>query len=98
MFARRLTQLRMQKGVSARDMSLSLGQNHGYINSIESGKTFPTMTNFFYICEYLHITPKEFFDVDANDPEALRGMVANLKKLDLEEFEALSKIVDGLVK
>lgn len=98
MFARRLTQLRMQKGVSARDMSLSLGQNHGYINSIESGKTFPTMTNFFYICEYLHITPKEFFDVDANDPEALRGMVANLKKLDLEEFEALSKIVEGLIK
>ena len=98
MFARRLTQLRMQKGVSARDMSLSLGQNHGYINSIESGKTFPTMTNFFYICEYLRITPKEFFDVDANDPEALRGMVGNLKKLDPEEFEALSKIVDGLVK
>ena len=97
-FARRLTQLRMQKGISARDMSLSLGQNHGYINSIESGKTFPTMTNFFYICEYLRITPKEFFDVDANDPEALRGMVGNLKKLDPEEFEALSKIVDGLVK
>ena len=97
-FARRLTQLRMQKGVSARDMSLSLGQNHGYINSIESGKTFPTMTNFFYICEYLHITPKEFFDVDAADPEALRGMITNLKKLDPEEFDALSKIVDGLVK
>ena len=56
------------------------------------------MTNFFYICEYLHITPKEFFDVDAADPEALRGMVANLKKLDPDEFEALSKIVNGLVK
>ena len=98
MFARRLTQLRMQKGVSARDMSLSLGQNHGYNNSIESGKTFPTMTNFFYICEYLHITPKEFFDVDAGNPEALRGMIANLKKLDSEEFEALSKIVNNLVK
>ena len=41
-------------------MSLSIGQNTGYINSIESGKNFPTMKNFFYICEYLHITPKEF--------------------------------------
>lgn len=98
MFARRLTQLRMQKGVSARDMSLSLGQNHGYINSIESGKTFPTMTNFLYICEYLHITPKDFFEVDADDPEALREMIANLKKLAPDEFEALSKIVNGLVK
>ena len=91
-FARRLTQLRMQKGVSARDMSLSLGQNHGYINSIESGKTFPTMTNFFYICEYLHITPKEFFDVDAADPEALRGMVANLNSVVSTTKSAVSAI------
>lgn len=97
-FPQRLTQLRAQRGVSARDMSLSIGQNTGYINSIENGKNFPTMKNFFYICEYLHITPKEFFDVDTNDPEALRGMIANLKKLDSEEFGALSKIVDGLVK
>ena len=56
------------------------------------------MKNFFYICEYLHITPKEFFDVDAGDPEALREMIANLKRLGPDEFEALSKIVDGLVK
>lgn len=97
-FPQRLTQLRTQKSVSARDMSLSIGQNTGYINSIENGKNFPTMKNFFYICEYLHITPKEFFDVDAGDPEALREMIANLKKLDPDEFAALSKIVNSLVK
>lgn len=56
------------------------------------------MKNFFYICEYLHITPKDFFDADANDPEALHWMIANLKKLDPEEFEALSKIVESLIK
>ena len=98
MFSKRLAQLRMQKGVSARDMSLSLGQNHGYINSIENGKTFPTMTNFFYICEYLHITPKEFFEDGSVDPEAIRKMVENLKHLDGEQVDALSKIVEGLAK
>ena len=50
-FSRRLTYLRVQKGVSARDMSLSIGQNPGYINNIETGKSLPSMTNFFYICE-----------------------------------------------
>ena len=30
-FSKRLTELRTQKGVSARDMSLSIGQNPGYI-------------------------------------------------------------------
>ncbi|MEQ2460125.1 helix-turn-helix transcriptional regulator [Faecalibacterium duncaniae] len=97
-FPQRLTQLRMRKGVSARDMSLSIGQNTGYINSIESGKNFPTMKNFFYICEYLHITPKEFFENGTADPEAIRKMVENLKKLDGEQVDALSKIVEGLAK
>ena len=31
----RLAKLRTQKGVSARDMSLSLGQANNYINNIE---------------------------------------------------------------
>ena len=46
-FIERLIQLRMQKGVSARDMSLSIGQNAGYIHNIESGKALPSMTVFF---------------------------------------------------
>lgn len=50
-FPRRLVQLRGLKGVSARDMSLSIGQNPGYINTIENGKAFPTMQSFFYICD-----------------------------------------------
>ena len=97
-FPQRLTQLRMQKGVSARDMSLSIGQNTGYINSIENGKNFPTMKNFFYICEYLHVTPKEFFEDGSADPETIRKMVENLKRLDGEQVDALSKIVEGLAK
>ena len=51
-FIRRLVQLRMQKIVSARDMSLSIGQSAGYINNIENGVNLPSMTVFFYICDY----------------------------------------------
>ena len=35
-FYKRLAELRLQKGVSARDMSLSLGQSESYINKIEN--------------------------------------------------------------
>ena len=35
-FAERLAELRIAKGVSARDMSLSIGQSAGYINNIEN--------------------------------------------------------------
>lgn len=36
-FIKRLVELRMNKGVSARDMSLSIGQSSSYINNIETG-------------------------------------------------------------
>ena len=67
-FSLRLAQLREEKGVSARDMSLSMGQNPGYINNIESGKSMPSLSGIFYICEYLDITPKDFFDVETSNP------------------------------
>lgn len=60
-FAERLNQLRLIAKVSCREMSLALGQSEGYINKIENGKTLPSMQNFFYICNYLDVTPEEFF-------------------------------------
>ena len=59
-FIQRLVDLRLKKGVSARDMSLSLGQSAGYINNIENGVNYPSMTVFFYICDYFGISPKDF--------------------------------------
>ena len=52
-FIKRLVDLRIAKGVSARDMSLSIGQSAGYINNIENGINLPSMTAFFYICSIL---------------------------------------------
>ena len=53
-FPQRVAELRSQKGVSARDMSLSLGQSESYINKIENKHTLPSMAGFFYICELRH--------------------------------------------
>lgn len=67
-FASRLTSLREQKKVSAREMSLDLGQNGSYINRIENRKAFPSMQCFFYICDYLQISPAAFFDDTTRAP------------------------------
>ncbi|MGM9647219.1 MAG: helix-turn-helix domain-containing protein [Eubacteriales bacterium] len=91
-FIRRLVELRMHKGVSARDMSLSIGQSAGYINNIENGVNLPSMTVFFYICEYLEITPKEFFDTDAGDPVRLNDLLSSAKGLSDEQLEHLIAI------
>lgn len=78
----RIAQLRLQKNVSARDMSLSLGQAANYINSIENRKALPSMQSFFYICEYLGVTPQEFFDEGNACPVRLRELVDEAKHLD----------------
>ena len=96
-FSIRLARLRTEKGVSARDMSLSIGQNPSYINNIETGKAMPSMSAFFFICDYLEITPKEFFDTDAEQPEELRKLTDNLKRLDKRQFKNIAEIVEGLV-
>ena len=97
-FPLRLAQLRSKKGVSARDMSLSIGQNHAYINNIESGKALPSMAIFFYICEYLNITPSEFFDTNSKNTEKLQSLVQNLKHLDDKQLDNIAEIVKGLIK
>lgn len=88
-FSMRLTKLRTKKNVSAREMSLSIGQNQGYINHIESGQGTPSLSGVFYICEYLGITPSQFFDFDLKNPEKLNKINEYLKKLNDEQLDAL---------
>lgn len=97
-FSLRLAQLRNKAGVSARDMSLSMGQNPGYINNIESGKSMPSLSGIFYICEYLGITPSEFFDLESENPNRLRSLINDLKKLNDRQLENIASIVKDMIE
>ena len=95
-FALRLSQLRTNKGVSAREMSLDIGQNPAYINNIETGKSFPSMMGFFYICEYLEITPMDFFDTSKPNPDQVIRIVEYLKRLNRDQLGHLEAISHDL--
>ena len=97
-FGRRLSQLRERKGVSARDMSLSMGQNPGYINKVENGKAMPSMEVFFYICEFLAITPSDFFDEKKKEPWKLHQLTEECRYLSSESLEHILAIVKGLAE
>lgn len=97
-FSLRLAILREEKGVSTRDMSLSMGQNPGYINNIESGKSMPSLPGIFYICEYLGITPKEFFDTDSTNPTKANELLDIAKSLSNEQLDNLIALAKGLRK
>lgn len=97
-FIRRLVELRVHKGVSARDMSLSLGQSPGYINNIENGINFPSMTVFFWICEYLEISPKDFFDTDKKNPQKINELLNAAKELSDAQLSLLIALAKEMMK
>lgn len=96
-FYMRLTTLRMQKGVSARDMSLSLGQSESYINKIENRRTLPSLTGFLNICDYLHITPQEFFNVANKAPGKSKTLLQEIEKLTPEQTDHILLLVKDLL-
>ena len=85
----RITTLRLQKGVSEYKMSYDLGHSRGYINNISSGKTLPSMTEFFAICDYFEITPIAFFDTQQVNPALTQEVCNSLSRLSEEDLQPI---------
>lgn len=94
----RITQLRLQKGVSEYKMSYDLGHSRGYVNNISSGKTLPSMTEFFAICDYFGITPIEFFDEKIENPSLLVDAIELLSELDEDDLTLTIQNMKRLLK
>lgn len=94
----RITQLRLQKGVSEYKMSYDLGHSRGYVNNISSGKTLPSMTEFFSICDYFGVTPIEFFDEKNKNPSLLANAISILSTLSEDDLELTMQIIRRLLQ
>ena len=94
----RITQLRIAKGVSEYQMSYDLDHSRGYIYNISSGKALPPMKEFFAICEYFDLTPKEFFDEEAAHPALIKKAVEGLYQLNEDDLLMLIGFIDRLCK
>jgi transcriptional regulator with XRE-family HTH domain len=90
---KRVMELRTQRGVSARDMSLSLGQSESYINKIENGRTMPSIQGLLYICEYFSITPQEFFNTNAAAPQKSKELMGEIEKLTASQADHVIQII-----
>ena len=82
----RISVLRTKKNVSEYRMSTDLGHSKSYMQSISSGRSMPSLGEFLYICEYLGVTPKEFFDEDMKEPQLVQRLcelTRNMSEADL---------------
>lgn len=94
----RLAKLRNEKGISARDMSFSLGQSQSYINNIENHKSMPSMQMFLYICEFLAVEPCDFFAEDTESPSTLQKASQEFKALSHEQLALLIAVAKEMRK
>lgn len=94
----RITELRTARGISERKMSLDLGHSTSYIRSITTGRTLPSMTEFLYICEYLQVTPEEFFNESYAFSEDKQKIIRRVQSMSDAETVLMLKYMDFLDK
>ena len=92
----RIAFLRTNKNISARELSLRLGQSEGYINAIENGKSNPSIQMFLYICEELGISISDFFDTDNNYPDLIKAIIKEAKRLDKNSLEGILNVMQSM--
>lgn len=93
--ADRITELRMQKGISEYKMNRDLGQSKSYIGMIVSGKANPSIAGLLAICDYFNISPVEFFDSELKEDTV--NLVKAINKLPDEKQKAIFEVVTAFV-
>lgn len=92
----RITELRLARNASEYQMSAELGKSPGYVQSITSGRTMPSMEQLFNIIDYFDMTPSEFFDPANHDSQTLRSAIHTLRSLPEESVAAIMPLLRHL--
>ena len=96
MIRNRITQLRMKKGVSEYQMSLDLGHSKSYMQSISSGRALPSMSEFLVICDYLGVTPREFFDEELSNPALVAEITNRLRSYSDDDLRLILALLERI--
>lgn len=95
---KRITELRIKKGVAEHKMSLDLGHSRSYMQGISSGRALPSMTEFLAICDYLDVSPLDFFDESKANPPLIEEINKKLKNFSDEDLLLLLSIINRFQK
>lgn len=93
----RLLEIRLANKKSERGLSLDLGHNSNYCNDIANGRALPSMSEFFYICEYFGITPKDFFDNDEKMSLTKQKAKRIIDQLEDSDIDSLMFVLEKFV-
>ncbi len=93
----RYAKIRLAHDISARRLSLELGQSTEYINQIENGKNMPSVEGLLNFCNYFDISVGEFFEDKFNYPVEYAAIIDELNKMDalaIKQVYELLKLIN----
>ena len=90
----RITELRLQKGVSEHRMSLDLDKSGSYIRGITNGISMPSVRELFKIMSYFNITPSDFFQPLQPKGTKLDLVLDRLRDLDDAKLDKINIFLD----
>lgn len=93
---RRIAQLLNDTKFSARDLSLQMGHSTSYIQSIISGRALPSMREFLGLCEYLGVTPQEFFNEERQTTALQQKAIDSIYALSEEDLALFLQLLSRL--
>lgn len=96
----RISELKDYNNYSEYQLSYELGKSKGYIQSITSGRSLPSMQVFLDLCDCFEITPSEFFSDDSLqcNSQTAKRISSKLSKLSQNDLEILEENVDRFLK
>lgn len=80
--SQRVAALLRARDRSGYEASLELGMNKGYVQSIISGRTQPSVFQLYNIVDYFGLTVSEFFDHGDQASPAVQEAIHLLRSLD----------------
>lgn len=89
----RISQLRVDNHLSEYALSYAIGRSRGYITSISTGRILPSWSKFFALCDYLSLSPSEFFDPEREEDHVITEIVSELKNLTKEQQTAFLEVI-----
>lgn len=94
----RFAVIRNAHNISARKLSIEMGQSSEYINQIENGRKMPSLEGLFNFCDFFNISIGEFFDATQVYPVEYKELISKLNKLNKDELSHIMKTIDLITK
>ena len=92
----RITSLRIGRDISERELSNTIGKSDNYINSITTGRTFPSIESLLSICDYFEITIFDFFYLSVQNPELLKKAYDEIIRISADNLEEFILILQSM--